>query len=75
MYNIVNVAVDQQEIDAWELKAKQAINYTNPLIIITDRQNDLPGLPANRHTVENDGQGDCLYYSVQQGLEAIGTDY
>ena len=53
--------------------ANQAINYTNPLIIITDRQN-LPGLPANRHTIANRGGGNCLYHSVQQGLEAIGTD-
>jgi len=47
------------------------VGYSNPLIVISEKL-DLPGLPANRHTIANPGRGNCLYYSVAQGLTSIG---
>ena len=50
------------------------VGYSNPLISISDKL-DLPGLPADRRTIENPGFGDCLYYAVAQGLNSIGINY
>jgi hypothetical protein len=50
------------------------VGYSNPLISISDKL-DLPGLPADRHSIQNPGFGDCLYYSVAQGLNSIGINY
>jgi hypothetical protein len=61
------------EIDDWNLVSHE-VNYSNPLVRISNRL-DLSGLPADRHTIPNPGRGDCVYYSVVQGLKSIGIYY
>jgi hypothetical protein len=50
------------------------VGYSNTLVQISEKH-DLPGLPLDRHTITNPGRGDCLYYSVAEGLNSIGIYY